>query len=339
METSHRAGYIFTLSLCFLIYVGTLVVNAFAGRPTPPLFYNSTGDVSDMYWLDITPAGFTFSIWGVIYTWQILWFGYAFSTLCRRGVNGYLYYSPTLLPVHVYIIYIINCCMLVAWLVVWDRAATSTTYIIPAFVTIALLPFLGFMCLFLNMRAVEQHRSELAVNGMMKEVWLIRFLFQNGIACYTTWVSIATLLNLAMLLHYYFGVVDVYTAGSISLGLLSAEVVLWFILDIFLLDRYTRYLFVPYCVLVWALGGAVSKNYPVNYQVAAPEGRRDINPYWLLGLLSFSGLLLIVKVIVMLARGCRQDTSASGSKEDLRKTDQLNSIGQDYSLGSYNTKI
>ena len=33
------------------------------------VFTSTTGDLSDKYQLSFTPAGFTFSIWGVIYLW------------------------------------------------------------------------------------------------------------------------------------------------------------------------------------------------------------------------------------------------------------------------------
>ncbi len=35
------------------------------------LFPKSTGNISDTFYTDITPAGWTFSIWGFIYTWQV----------------------------------------------------------------------------------------------------------------------------------------------------------------------------------------------------------------------------------------------------------------------------
>lgn len=35
------------------------------------IFINTTGGVSDQYSIEITPSGWTFSIWGVIYFWQV----------------------------------------------------------------------------------------------------------------------------------------------------------------------------------------------------------------------------------------------------------------------------
>ncbi len=35
----------------------------------PSIFYGTTGSISDKYFLDITPSGWAFSIWGLIYFW------------------------------------------------------------------------------------------------------------------------------------------------------------------------------------------------------------------------------------------------------------------------------
>jgi hypothetical protein len=35
------------------------------------LFPKSIGEISNVYFTEITPAGWTFSIWGLIYAWQV----------------------------------------------------------------------------------------------------------------------------------------------------------------------------------------------------------------------------------------------------------------------------
>jgi hypothetical protein len=49
-----------------LVYITTVVVNSFAGATTL-LNGRTTGQVSDAYPTLVTPSGFTFSIWGIIY--------------------------------------------------------------------------------------------------------------------------------------------------------------------------------------------------------------------------------------------------------------------------------
>ena len=48
------------VAICFLL---TVVFNALAGSGNSTFFNTVTGNISDKYELDTTPAGWTFSIW------------------------------------------------------------------------------------------------------------------------------------------------------------------------------------------------------------------------------------------------------------------------------------
>jgi len=54
-----------------VVFVVTLIVNGLAGSTTL-LNGVTSGEVSDLYPTFITPAGFTFAIWSVIYTLLLL---------------------------------------------------------------------------------------------------------------------------------------------------------------------------------------------------------------------------------------------------------------------------
>lgn len=47
-------------------------------------FSTTTGNVSDVYVTEITPSGWTFSIWSVIYVWLTLMIIYILANLCRK---------------------------------------------------------------------------------------------------------------------------------------------------------------------------------------------------------------------------------------------------------------
>jgi hypothetical protein len=66
--------------------------------------------------LEITPAGWTFSIWGFIYTWNALWLIYGVSTIFSKDSNGNYIYQLTITPPAVYIVFIINNILNIAWL-------------------------------------------------------------------------------------------------------------------------------------------------------------------------------------------------------------------------------
>ena len=55
-------------------FVMTAIFNALAGSGAGvgSIFESTVGNISDKYDLYITPAGFTFSIWSVIYLWIAL---------------------------------------------------------------------------------------------------------------------------------------------------------------------------------------------------------------------------------------------------------------------------
>jgi hypothetical protein len=49
---------------------------------------SSPGDQSDKYYLEVTPAGWTFSIWGFIYAWQAAWVLYSIINIFRKTPEG-----------------------------------------------------------------------------------------------------------------------------------------------------------------------------------------------------------------------------------------------------------
>ncbi|CAF4574866.1 unnamed protein product, partial [Rotaria sp. Silwood2] len=49
------------------------------------IFTQRTGSVSDNNLTEFTPAGWTFSIWGIIYFWQAAWLIYAITRIPRKS--------------------------------------------------------------------------------------------------------------------------------------------------------------------------------------------------------------------------------------------------------------
>jgi len=129
--------------------------------------------------------------------------------------------------------------------------------------------------------------------NMAREIWFIRFLIQNGMSFYAAWVTVATLLNLSMVMTYY-GDVTVSLSSTVSLSVLTVELILWFFVDILLLDNYTRYTFSPYVTLVVALSGIISKNYDLD---SAKQ-----NSIFSLILLILAVILLVSKLTVLVWR-------------------------------------
>ena len=236
----------------------------------------------------ITPAGWTFSIWGFIFAWQIIWMIYALTTICRVTEDG----TPICqLPIQTnlfYGIFILNSCLTVAWLFIWDRQHMGW-----AFLDLSLCALTLYTCIIITHRNLYRSIRILEQQGVTKDIWLIRFLVQNGIVFFATWVTIATLLNFGITLHYIWDV-DLNLASTIPLACLSFIILCWFVMETFVLDKYIRYTFSEYIVLIVALIGSVVANYDLdtNYR----------NSIFLVVLLGVVGLLALTKVAVMIYR-------------------------------------
>ena len=128
-------------------------------------------------------------------------------------------------------------------------------------------------------------------SGMCREFWLVRFMVHNAWGMYGAWVTIATLLNLGIVMSYV-GSVPQHVSSTVCLSILAIEAMTYFILDNFVFDPHLRYMITPYIVLHVALIGSMSKNWnPVNS-----------NSILTLMLLIFGATLTCVKVILMVWR-------------------------------------
>ena len=92
------------------------------------------------------------------------------------------------------------------------------------------------------------------------DLWLNSFFITNGILIYATWTTIATLLNFSSVLTY-FADVEERVASIICLSILTAELVLYFVVDIFLLERHLRSAFMVYPVVIWASTAVLVNNW------------------------------------------------------------------------------
>lgn len=272
------------------------------------IFKSSTGDISDKYYLDVTPAGWTFSIWGVIYVWQTLWLIYAIVNIFRKTDSGLAFNSPELMTAPFFVIFTINMGMNLAWILLFDRE-----YLEPCLAVLFLMYVTLYLCLIFSYKALYQNLNSLKKSDRKVDIWLTRILVQNGISVYATWCTIATNLNLAMVIAYRSSFyASPQTAGTVALGVIAAEIVLFVTLDFFVLDKFTRYTLTPYCVIIVALIGSLSKNYS--------EGAR--NTTFTIVLLSIAGVLFLIKIILTIFRHLRNPingASITDADDQLKK--------------------
>ena len=284
MAKRNQGIKIATTTINLIVFVLLLVFNYAANDPNDGpfrhLFGNATtGEVSDKFYIEITPAGWAFSIWGLIYTWQGAWIIYSLTLLCRKDAPDVI--SPVLL-----VFYILASVVNVSWIIVWSHE------------WIQLSCFLLFaISFFLYTTLTKSYMTvNLGTKGVPKRDGIAtQILVNNGIALYATWCTIASLLNLAMAITYFHDV-DQDVASTISLVILALEVVVWFALENTILDKYVRYTLSIYPVVIWALSASINKNWD-------PAKRNSIIS---LLLLAVACTLFVARVVIVVWREKKQ---------------------------------
>lgn len=249
------AGLVHLMAITFVVMV---VFNALGGSGYEALFNQNTGQVSANYTVYITPAGFTFSIWSIIYIFLGAGAIYCVSTVYRRsGPSSRVFVQPVVLNWLFYVALALNYSLNTAWIFIWDRKLMVVASIFLFF--IAGTGWLSFAVASVRAKkACENRKGGLPIPAVLKEVRLQRILIHNGIALYTTWTTIASLLN-ANIAFQYFGNFDAETTSLVCLSILLTVMIGWFILENTRLDPYVRYTLVQYPVIIFATFGILNR--------------------------------------------------------------------------------
>ncbi|XP_064594371.1 uncharacterized protein LOC135461289 [Liolophura sinensis] len=259
-----RSGHVIWLIglnvVTFLVYAAEVFLATVNGLDAVGIFKNTVGNISDLFYLEITPSSWTFSIWGFIYAWQVLWLVYAFTLICRRGKSGYLYVSPGVLSPWFLFCFTLSTLFVIAWLFVWDNLIVEA-----AFATLLGATLTSHAALCFGYWRMKNIKSDLVEQSRSIDIWLKQILVLNGVAFYNTWISIATCLNFATLLTYTgWSPVPQGAASTAALGLLMAVIFMWFIFKNFLFERHLRFTYSPFIVLHVGLAGSLDKNWDRN---------------------------------------------------------------------------
>ena len=249
MANTNQAFKIAATTINLLVFIVVIVLNYAANDPIDGpfrhLFGNATtGGASRKFYIEITPASWAFSIWGLIYIWQGAWIIYSLTLLCRKDAPNVI--SPVLL-----VVYSLASVANASWIVVWSHEWIQ----ICSFLLFAISFFLY------GTLATSYKTVNLGTKGIPKRDFIaMQVLVNNGVAVYATWCTIASLLNLTMAIAYFHGV-DQDVASTISLVILAVEVVVWFSLENTILDKFVRYTLSVYPVVIWALSASINKNW------------------------------------------------------------------------------
>lgn len=208
-----------------VIMAATLVVNGLANAL--PINGQNTGEISDRFKVYFVPAGYVFSIWGLIYLGLIAFT--IFQALSSQREN------PRLRAVGWWIA--LGGLANIAWILLWHYEVFPLTVV----VMLVLLTSLIITYLRLGIG-----RSTVSAG----EKWAVRLPF----SIYLGWISVATVANISSLLYYLkwdgFGIApEIWTVIMLAV-----------VLAITVAMNFTRRDVGYAAVLLWALAGIAIKH-------------------------------------------------------------------------------
>lgn len=207
------------------MFAVTVGINSLAGASTL-LNGKTTGQVSDSYSTPITPEGFTFSIWSVIYI--LLGAFVVYQALPRnRGKSFHERIS---------FLFILSCLLNVSWIFLWQYGFFAYSVIL----IFGLLASLIAIYLRLNIGSSAVQQGE-------------RICVQLPFSVYMGWITVASIANVAVALK---------ASGWDGFGIASstwATLVIAVALIITLIILATRRDVAYSLVIIWALFGIMAK--------------------------------------------------------------------------------
>jgi len=177
--------WVFLQGINVVVFVVIVAVNALAGSTTL-LNGRTSADISDLYPTLITPAGYTFSIWGLIYTLLLVFTIYQVLPRSRE--------KPFLRQVS--FLFALSGILNVLWLFLWHYDIITPSIVL----MFALLATLIAIYLRLDIGRADVPLREKACVHMPFSVYL-------------GWITVATIANVAVALTAMVGMAVAWTAG------------------------------------------------------------------------------------------------------------------------------
>jgi hypothetical protein len=205
--------------------VATIVINALAN--IVPFNGQQTGAISDRFPIYFVPAGYVFSIWGLIYVGLIAFA--IFQALPSQRENPRLRSTGGL--------FLLASAANIAWIFLWHYE------VFPATLAVMLVLLASLIAIYLRLGVGRSAVSR-------AETWMVRVPF----SIYLGWITVATIANATQLLHFLG-----WRGGAIGpevwtvIMLAVAVVVAWLVA---ITRRDVAYLL----VLVWAFIGIATKH-------------------------------------------------------------------------------
>ena len=211
------------------MFLGVIAVNALAN--ILPINGYNTGQISAFYPNAFVPAGFTFSIWGVIYLLLLSYtIGYTYYSLKQEQ-----YPKAFAFIERINIYFLLTCVFNMTWILAWHYLQIELSLVIMLLFLITLIQ------LFLKSKSMA---GDLNLTQ--------KFILQTPFIVYLGWISVATIANSTALLVAYqwngFGMPPVYWS--------AAMILIAILLAVLMLKKFKA---IPFALVVaWALWGIKS---------------------------------------------------------------------------------
>jgi hypothetical protein len=277
VSTGTKVAEIVCLTISTIILVITIFLATVANAlPDPSIFgfLNDTGSLQEEGQYNPAPWVFTV-VWITIFICQLTWVIYGWTYTCRPNTVRSIHWS-------VYIPYTFANATGIVWLYVWGNAHDIAAY--PVIMLYALGLYITF-----GMEAVYLYKVTPNLTNKV-DLWFTRIAVLNSIAIYCTWLTLANLLSIGGLINRYssFGAPN---TATLIFSFLLGELVLYFILENTILDRFFRYVLIVYPLVILAVIGVVNANW-LDYARGEDALRSAI----------YSTILLVVAIIVFVVR-------------------------------------
>jgi hypothetical protein len=219
--------------ITWLLFIGVIAMNALAN--ILPINGYNTGQVSAFYPNTFVPAGFTFSIWGIIY---LLLLSYTIG-FTYYSIKGQQHPKAFIFIEHINTYFLLTCIFNMSWIVAWHYLQIELSVVI--------------MLLFL-ITLIQLFLKSTTMSGTLTSTQ--KFILQTPFIVYLGWISVATIANITALLVAYN-----WTAFTIAPIYWSATMILIaIVLAILMLKNFKT---IPFALVVaWALWGIYNAQGP-----------------------------------------------------------------------------
>lgn len=241
MRSWRRFVEVLVLSVCSLVYALTVILNALSySRDAKSIgLPRSVLEATTQLYTAFTPSSPVFLMWILVYVWNGAWILYAWSFVFRPDKKRTIHELA-------FVFFTFAICFNAAWNVFWTQLSSPVAL---GFIIVVLVAL--YLCIVTIAYPLYQNTGQLLVEQNF-DVWATRVLALNGLALYSTWIEVVLLMNLSSSLLYSGGVSN-ETSTLVSLSLLLALFLVYFVAEQTFLDRFGRHVIADYLIYPWAM--------------------------------------------------------------------------------------